>query len=85
MEKIKILEELLLVLESAGIKTRMELMEDSNGGLCKIDGKKILFLNSSSSPEDLAVTVAKVLKTEVDLETVFIKPAIRSFIENNPV
>ncbi len=83
MEEHKILEELLLVLESVGIKTRIELMEDSNGGLCKIDGKKILFLNNKVPDVDLAVIASRVLNEEVNLETVFIKPVIREFIKNN--
>ena len=81
MDDHLILQELIELLESYGIRTRIEALNESNGGLCTINGEKILFLNTyDQSKEQAAVCVDAVLKA-IDIEAIYIKPEIRTFIE----
>jgi hypothetical protein len=76
-----ILEELIGLLESNGIRTRVEDLNESNGGLCTINGEKILFLNTHYQSDELAICCADAVLKVVDIEAVYIKPEIRAFIE----
>ena len=46
MDEHHILKTLIDLLEANRIKVRRELLEDGPGGLCRISGKQILFLDS---------------------------------------
>ena len=53
------------------------------GGLCKVKGDTILFLDTQSQPAELAAVCAEAVLNVVDIETIYIRPEVRQFIENH--
>lgn len=78
----RILEELIALLEGHGIKTRIEHLDDGSGGFCKIQGETVVFLNKDNSSIKQATVCAEALVQVVDINTFYIRPEIRQFIEN---
>ena len=52
----------------------------SSGGLCRVEGKYILMLNSSSPVKEKNQVIIKALK-QFDLSGIYIKPLIRELLE----
>ncbi len=77
-----ILNQLITVLESCGVDIRREALDDSCGGLCTVRGRLILFLNSSEDPGTSARVCARALARAVDLETVYLRPEVRRYIDH---
>lgn len=77
-----LLEELVGLLETHGVKVRRESITDSTGGLCKINGEPILFLNIHAHASELADMCADALRTVADIDTMYLRPDIRQFIDN---
>ncbi|MCP4714540.1 MAG: hypothetical protein GY868_05430 [Deltaproteobacteria bacterium] len=78
-----LLEELTGLIESCGVSTRRENLDESCGGLCTISGEKILFLDAHAAPEDLTHLCADVLARIIDIETIYLKPQTRLYIEQH--
>ena len=76
-----ILEELLLVLGQNNIEIRREAMGGGGGGLCKIRDKTIFFVDTDAYSADMAGVCAQALLGKVDIESIYLKPQIRDFIE----
>ena len=81
MDKQRILEELLALLESNGVTIRNEPLGGSGGGLCTIKGEKIFFVDTQASSTEMASTCAQAVSKIVDVETIYIKPEVRQIIE----
>jgi hypothetical protein len=79
-----ILLQLEALAERLGILVRDENIniEDvsSNGGLCLVEGKYILILNSKATVQEKIKVAIKALQ-QFDLSNVYIKPAIRELLE----
>ncbi len=82
MNSQQILEELIELLEKTDIEIRREPL-DGGGGLCRMKGRTILFLDTHSTSTQNAVLCAEALVKTIDVETIYMKPEIRQFIENN--
>jgi len=82
MDEHAILEEILGLLEANSVKTRREPLGGSGGGLCKIKGESVLFLDTQALPSELAAICAKAVSKVVDIEKIYIRPEVRHFIEN---
>lgn len=76
-----IMEELLGLLESHGIKTRKDALNESTGGLCKINGEQILFLDKDAQTDRLTALCADAVIKLIDIDTIYLKPETREFIE----
>jgi len=76
--------ELTELAERLGISVRDENINieesSSNGGLCRVDGKYFLILNSKAAVEEKNRVMIKAL-TQFDLGAIFIKPFIRELLE----
>jgi len=75
-----LLEELKLLLESLEIEFRETKRIKSDGALCVIKGRKVIILKRNIEAEDKA----EVIKREIgkfDLESRYIKPEVRDFLE----
>lgn len=83
MEQQAILEELLALLEKSNVVTRTEPLGGRGGGLCKIKGKEVFFVDSDASPPDMAAICAKAISGICQIEEIYIKPQVRDFIEKN--
>jgi hypothetical protein len=53
----------------------------TEGGFCRVCGKPMIFLNRRESRRKNIAVLAKSLK-KLDLEGIFIPPAVRTMIEN---
>jgi len=67
------------------IQIRYEHLEGesalSSGGLCRIRNKDIIIVNSMATTEEKIQTLAKALR-RFDLSKIYLKPALRDFLEN---
>jgi hypothetical protein len=78
-----ILEDLLALLEGAGISVRNEAMGGGGGGLCQMKGKQVFFVDKDSSTSDNAAHCAKAVAETVDIESIYLKPEVRDFVERH--
>ncbi|MHC4185507.1 MAG: hypothetical protein ACYSR4_06195 [Planctomycetota bacterium] len=83
MNKQRILEELLALLEANGIAIRSEPLGGSGGGLCTVKGERIFFVDTQATSAEMAATCAEAVAKVVDIEGIYIRPEIREFIERH--
>jgi hypothetical protein len=83
MNKQRIVEELLALLEANGVTIRHEPLGGSGGGLCTVKGEHIFFLDTEATSTEMAATCAEAVSKVVDIETIYIRPEIREFIERH--
>ena len=81
MNDQQVLEELVSLLETNGIQVRTEPLAGQGGGLCTVRGQTILFLDTQSTATDSAAVCAGALEQVLDIETLYLKPQIREFIQ----
>lgn len=82
MNEQRILEELLSLLEANNVTIRSEPLDGSGGGLCTVKGQPIFFVDTQAPAADAAAACADAVSKVVDVETIYIKPEVRWFIEN---
>lgn len=83
MNAQRILEELLALLEARNVKIRSEPLGGRGGGLASMKGETIFFVDTQASSVDVAALCADAVRKLVDIETVYLRPEIRSFLEND--
>lgn len=83
MNEQRILEELLVLLEAHSVTIRTESLGGSGGGLCRIKGEPIFFVDSQAPSVEVAALCAKAVPQLVDIEKLYIRPEVRQFIENH--
>lgn len=83
METQVILEQLLDLLGDNGITVRTEPMGGTGGGLCKLKDRHIFYVDSEASAAHRAFTSACAVRKIVDIESVYLRPQVREFIENS--
>ncbi|MBN2136364.1 MAG: hypothetical protein JW720_01015 [Sedimentisphaerales bacterium] len=82
MNEQRILEELLTLLDANGVAIRNEALGGSGGGLCTVKGRSIFFLDTQAQSSDVAALCAEAIAKVVDIESIYIRPEVRQFIEN---
>ncbi|MEK7248933.1 MAG: hypothetical protein AAB209_00780 [Bacteroidota bacterium] len=80
MKHEQIIAELEEVAQQLGVTIRYE-KGDFEGGFCILKARKILIINKKLMPNRKAAVLAVAMQ-EIGLENVFIKPALREFIED---
>lgn len=83
MDNKSILDDLLDMLEKHNVEMRKDSLGGGGSGLCRIKDKYIFFVDTDSSAYEVAVICAKAVGQVVDIESIYIKPEVRSFIEQN--
>ncbi len=83
MDDQQILDELVSILEIGGIQVRSETLGGSGGGLCKLRGCQVFFLDTQASSFDCASACAQAVDRVIDIEQLYIKPRVRQFIEQH--
>lgn len=83
MKAEDIIEELLDVARQIGVTVRFE-KGDFEGGYCVLRAQRLVLINKRLMPTRKASTLALALQN-IGLETIFLKPAIRQFIEDEAV
>ena len=81
MNEQRILEELLGMLEANGVTIRHEPLGGAAGGLCTVKGQHIFFVDTQSQSCDNASSAAEAVHKVIDIETIYIRPEIRQYIE----
>lgn len=87
MTEQRILEELLHLLEANGVTVRNEPLGGSGGGLCTVKGQRIFFVDTQAPSAEVAALCAEAVAKLMDVETVYIRPEVRQYIEHhsNPI
>ncbi len=83
MDQRQILEELLDLLRQNGLDARIEHLGGRGGGLCKLKSVPVLFVDSDATVADRLAVCAQALRDVVDIETVYLKPQVREFLESS--
>jgi hypothetical protein len=83
MNEQRILEELVMLLESNGVAIRREPLAGGAGGLCTVSGRHIFFLDTQASSVEVASAAAEAVTKLIDIESIYLRPEIREFIESN--
>jgi len=74
---------LLELVESSGVEIRRDSLGGAGGGYCEIRGKGIFYFDTDSGNYESARQCAKALGELMDLEDVYLRPQVRTFIEEN--
>lgn len=71
-----------MVLEQHGIGIRLEQLDGHEGGLCRIQGRPVVFLDRSALSSDTArICADAVLSIVDDIDSIYLRPQTRRFIE----
>lgn len=85
MDYQSITQQLLVLLEEHDVQIRKEAMAGSGGGLCRLKGQDILMIDQDSSSLETAINCAKAVGDIIpDIEDIYLKPAIREFVDKYP-
>ena len=79
MTNEQLLKELETLAERSGVAVRYE-KGDFDGGYCILRAERMIVVNKRLSPPKRASLVAQAL-AEIGVEEVYLKPAVREFIE----
>ena len=82
MDEQRILDELLAVLEAHHVKIRREPLGGRGGGLATMKGGSIFFVDTEAASAEVAALCAEAVARLVDVETVYLRPEVRQFIES---
>ncbi|MBN1506777.1 MAG: hypothetical protein JW955_08020 [Sedimentisphaerales bacterium] len=81
MNDQRILEELLALLEANRVKIRSEPLGGQGGGLATMRGENVFFVDTDSPSAEVATLCAEAVAKLVDIETIYLRPEVRRFIE----
>lgn len=80
MNYLHLIQELEELVRQLGIQIRYE-KGDFEGGYCILKDQKVLVVNKKLHEMRKASSLAQAL-TEIGIETIFVKPALREYIED---
>jgi hypothetical protein len=83
MENKAILDDLVELLEKNSVKIRKDSMGGGGAGLCKLKNGYLFFMDADSNTYENALNCARAVKEIVDIETIYLRPEVRDFIEQN--
>jgi hypothetical protein len=82
MNNYKILDDLLALLDAHGVTIRMESLDESPGGLCRLHETNILFLDTNRGADHQIQVCAGAILKLIDIATVYLKPEVRQLLES---
>ena len=80
MTNDQLLKELEELADNSGISLRYE-KGDFDGGFCVLKAERIIVINKRLAPQKRTSVLAQAM-AEVGIEEVYLKPAVREFIED---
>jgi len=83
MNDQRILEELLALLETQNVIIRREPLGGRGGGLVSMKGGTLFFLDTEATSADVASLCADAVLKLVDIETIYLRPEVRLFLESH--
>lgn len=81
MDSATILDELLSLLQAQNIPIRRVSLGGEGGGLCKVRGQDVFFVDTQADSADTAAKCAEALAKVMDIEKIYIRPEIREILE----
>lgn len=81
MDEQRVLDELLALLEANHVAIRREPLGGRGGGLASMKGGHVFFVDTEAASIDVATLCAEAVTKLLDIETVYLRPEIRQFIE----
>jgi hypothetical protein len=85
LNDLSLLGQLEALAHRLNIPVRYECLEGEtalhSGGLCRIGKKHIIIVNAKATVKDKIKTLAEALR-RFDLESIYVKPALRDFLES---
>jgi hypothetical protein len=81
MDSVAILDELLCLVQAQNVPVRRVSLDGEGGGLCKVRGQDVFFVDTQADLADTAAKCAEALAKVVDIESIYIKPEIREILE----
>jgi len=76
----------MMLLEEYDVHIRKDNMGGGGGGLCRLRDKDLLLIDCDSTTIETAITCAKAAKMIIqDLDSIYLKPAVRDFIDKYAV
>jgi len=81
MDSQTLLEELLDLAQRLEIEVRRASMGGEGGGLCRLRGKKVLYLDTAASLADQLGKTAAALKEVLGVEQCYIRPEVRELLD----
>jgi hypothetical protein len=82
MNTYKILDDLIALLDAHGVKIRMESLDESSGGLCRVHEQNIVFLEKNAGADQQVQVCAEAVLRLIDIATVYLKPEVRRLLED---
>lgn len=82
MNEQRVLEELLALLEANHVAIRREPLGGRGGGLASMKGGHIFFVDTEATSVEVATLCAEALTRLMDIDTVYLRPEVRQFIED---
>ena len=86
MDDTAILGHLEALAHTLGIQVRYETLEGEaafpSGGLCRVRDKQFIIINEKASTGEKVQTLARALR-RFDLSGVYLRPALRDFLESS--
>ena len=83
MDEQRILDELLTLLEAHRVKIRREPLGGRGGGLVTMKGQSIFFVDTEAASAEVASLCAEAVAKLLDIETIYLRPEVRQFIESH--
>ena len=81
MDESGLLNALLDLAEEMGIEVRRDFLGGEGGGLCRLKGKWVLFVDTAGSAAEQLATAAGALAGREELEEKYIVPQLREVLD----
>ena len=81
MEDRQMLQELEALLEALDVQVRHESLGDVPGGICTVNGRWCMFLDPFMQIADQARLCAEGIIKKADIDTLYLKPEVRRYLE----
>jgi hypothetical protein len=81
MDNTELLRELLDLAEKLGLEVRQEFLGGGGGGLCRLRGRQVLFVDTASAEVEQVAQIASAVASLSGLESHYIKPQLRDILD----
>ncbi len=81
MDRQILLDELLALALEMNLEVRKAFLDGQGGGLCRLKGKWVLFVDEAASIDERIGVVAESLADRPELENIYLMPQVREAIE----
>ncbi len=81
MDSVQLLEEALETARRIGFEVREEALDGVGGGVCRISGKKLLFLDSAATTRQRLEHTLRALTTDSQTDEIILTAALRSALD----